>query len=52
MHLLEVLSDPEDEEYEEMVDRLDLDFFDPAQFRKEDIAVINASLKELFPQVK
>jgi yecA family protein len=51
MHLLEVLSDPEDEEYEEMVDRLDLDFFDPAQFRKEDIAVINASLKELFPQV-
>jgi hypothetical protein len=52
MHLLEVLSDPANEEYKELVDRLDVDFFDPAQFGKEDIAVINASLKELFPQVK
>lgn len=52
MHLLEVLSDPEDEEYEEMTDWLDMDFFDPAQFGKEDIAVINATLVELFPQAK
>ncbi len=52
MHLLEVLSDPEDEEYEQMTDWLDMDFFDPAQFGKEDIAVINATLKELFPQAK
>jgi yecA family protein len=52
MHLLEVLSDPEDEEYEEMTDWLDMDFFDPAQFDKEDIAVINEELKEQFPQSK
>ncbi len=52
MHLLEVLSDPEDQEYEQMTDWLDMDFFDPAQFGKEDIAVINAALKELFPQAK
>jgi len=50
MHLLEVLSDPEDEEYEAMTEWLDMDFFDPAQFGKEDIAVINASLAELFPK--
>jgi yecA family protein len=52
MHLLEVLSDPENEEYEEMTDWLDMDFFDPAQFGQEDIAVINATLEELFPQAK
>lgn len=52
MHLQEVLSNPEDEEYEEMADWLDMDFFDPAQFGKEDIAVINETLNELFPQVK
>ena len=52
MHLLEVLSNPDDEEYEEMTDWLDMDFFDPAQFGKEDIAVINAALNELFPQTK
>ena len=52
MHLLEVLSDPEDEEYEDMTDWLDMDFFDPAQFGKEDIAVINATLAELFPKAK
>ncbi len=52
MHLLEVLSNPEDEEYEEMADWLDMDFFDPALFGKEDIAVINETLNELFPQAK
>jgi hypothetical protein len=52
MHLLEVLSNPEDEEYEEMTDWLDMDFFDPAQFGKEDIAVIDETLNELFPQTK
>ncbi len=52
MHLLEVLSDPEHEEYEEMTAWLDVDYFDPAQFGKEDIAVINAGLKELFSQAK
>ena len=52
MHLLEVLGDPEDEEYEEMTDWLDMDFFDPAQFGKEDIAEINATLAEFFPQAK
>jgi yecA family protein len=52
MHLLEVLDNPEDAEYEEMTDWLNMDFFDPAQFGKEDIAVINATLAELFPQTK
>ncbi len=52
MHLLEVLSDPENDQFEEMTDWLDVDFFDPAQFGKEDIAVINAGLKELFSRAK
>jgi yecA family protein len=52
MHLIEVLGNPDHEEYKEMADRLDVDFFDPARFSKEDIAVINASLEELFRQVK
>ena len=52
MHLMEVLSDPEHEDYEEMTDWLDMDFFDPAQFGKEDIAVINTTLAELFAKAK
>jgi yecA family protein len=50
MHLLEVLGNPDHEEYEEMADRFNLDFFDPAQFGKENIAVINESLEELYPR--
>jgi yecA family protein len=48
LHLIDVLSDPENEEYDEMADILDVDFFDPAQFGKEDIAIINANLEEHF----
>ena len=51
-HILEVLSDPEGEEYEEVTSWLDMDFFDPAGFDKEDIAEINETLKKLFPQIK
>jgi hypothetical protein len=35
-----------------MADILEVDFFDPAQFGKEDIAVINAGLKEHFSKGK
>lgn len=52
MHLIEVLGNPEHEEYEAMADLLDVDFFDPSEFGKEDIAAINAGLEELFRQVK
>ena len=52
MHLLEVVNNPEDEEYEDMINWLGMDNFDPAQFDKENIAVINAKLNELFPQAK
>jgi len=52
MHLIEVLSDPENEEYAEMVDLRDGDSFDPAQFGKEEITVINATLEKLFRKVQ
>lgn len=52
MHILEVLKDPEDAEYAAMADILDMDYFDPAQFGREDIAEINALLQELFPPKK
>jgi yecA family protein len=51
-HILEVLNDPEDEEYEELTSWLNLDFFDPAQFDKNDIAEINTILEKVFPQAK
>ena len=52
MHILKVLSDPEDEEYEEMTNWLNFDFFDPAQFDKEDIAGINTTLNKLWRKGK
>ena len=52
MHILEVLKDPEDEEYAEMTDILNMDYFDPAQFDREDIAEINTLLQDLFPHKK
>ena len=52
MHVLDVLEDPEDEEYNEVTNRLDMDFFDPAQFDAGDIAEINTILQELFPEDK
>ena len=46
MRALEVLQDPEDEEYQELCEWLGEDF-DPALFRKAQITEINAILKKL-----
>ena len=46
MALLESISHPEDEGYEEAVDILGEDFL-PEQFGKEEITEINALLKDL-----
>jgi yecA family protein len=51
MRLLEILANPEDEEYQEIIDWLGMDF-EPARFGKEDIAVINVVMEELFTQGK
>lgn len=47
MHLLEVLANPKDESYEEIKDWLDEEY-DPARFGKEEIALINAVLEEMY----
>ena len=47
MQLLEVLKDPEDENYEEIMEGLD-EGFEPARFGKEEIALINAVLEEMY----
>jgi yecA family protein len=47
LHLLEVLADPEDEEYQEFVDWLDENFA-PDRFGKEEIALINVVLEEIY----
>ncbi len=51
-HILAVLNDPEDEEYEEVASWLNMDIFHPASFDKEDIAEINETLKKLFSPTK
>lgn len=51
-HILEVLSKPDHEEYQKITSLLNMDFFDPAQFDKEDILEINATLEDLFPRSK
>ncbi len=48
MHVLNVVTDPEDEEHEEMAEWLGEDF-DPARFNKDDIAKINKLLRKLYP---
>lgn len=47
MHLLKVLDNPEDDSYEEYRDWLDEEY-DPARFGKEEIALINAVLEEMY----
>lgn|GEM_PF-455570 len=47
LHLLEVLADPEDEEYQDFVDWLDENFA-PDRFGKEEIALINVVLEEIY----
>lgn len=47
LHLLEVLANPEDEEYQEFVDWLDENFA-PDRFGKEEIALINVVLEEIY----
>ncbi len=47
LNLIEVLKDPEDENYEEYLDWLDEEY-DPARFGKEEIALINAVLEEMY----
>jgi hypothetical protein len=47
LFLLEVLKNPEDEEYQEYKDWLDEEY-DPARFGKEEIALINAVLEEMY----
>lgn len=51
MHMLEIVNDPEDEEYEEMTEWLGTDF-DPAEFGKEEVKEINAILEEVFGRKK
>lgn len=46
-HLVEILNDPEHEEYGEIADLLELELFEPEQFDEDDIAEINAFLQEL-----
>lgn len=52
MHILKVLNNPGDEEYEEIINWLNFDFFDPAQFDKEDIAGINTILNKFWRKGK
>lgn len=47
LHLLEVLKDPKDADYEEFSDLLDEEY-DPARFGKEEIALINIVLEEMY----
>lgn len=47
LHLLEVLDNPEDEEYADLLDWLDEEY-DPARFGKEEIALINVVLEEVY----
>jgi yecA family protein len=47
LFLLEVLKNPEDEAYEEYKNWLDEEY-DPARFGKEEIALINAVLEEMY----
>ncbi|MDK9705558.1 MAG: UPF0149 family protein [Desulforhopalus sp.] len=47
LHLLEVLDNPEDEEYADLIDWLDEEY-DPARFGKEEIALINVVLEEVY----
>ena len=46
-NLLEVLANPDDEEYDEFVEWLDEEY-DPARFGKEEIALINVVLEEIY----
>ncbi|MBU1566158.1 MAG: UPF0149 family protein [Proteobacteria bacterium] len=46
-HLLEVIDNPEDPDFEEYLDWLDEEY-DPARFGKEEIALINAVLEEMY----
>ena len=52
LHVLEVLKDPENAEYAAMTEILNMDYFDPAQFDREDIIEINSLLQELLPPKK
>lgn len=47
MRLMEVLNDPQDVEFQETIDWIGMDF-DPAKFSKEEMAIINVVLEELF----
>ncbi len=53
MHILEVLKDPENQEYEEITNNwLNMDIFEPERFDQEIVTEINTILQELFPQKK
>ncbi len=52
MHILKVISAPGSEEHEEIANWLNFDFFDPAQFDKEDIAGINETLNNFWRRGK